>query len=410
MVIRRPRSNAVTQDDLGSARQSIADLFRRQCLHGRQSAEFLPTQAACGQYLGRLESSHVGLHGTAAAILVSGSAGDSELYEKLAGHAASRYERAEPATQTSLLPGDDERRRNDRENVIKVSELLYALTFGPLAVQPSEFIASLVQRLRRGQLEERGWSYFLETPSGGPEPLPTAHAVRALARADAVPAGARNYLAQQLEMEPGQGTDVFVQVAALMVLSELAVPDSREQKDLRLRLKRLWRRLDPLLGEDLESNVEYSRGDQNFYVRIPWQIYLLLAARRLAPLRRYSSYSAQRRLASVVAAVKSPNGFYYPHSGQRLSSRTNGILYDAFRVLSELGAVKFWRPFFWHDRLRRVAGSTIVTVLLICGAAIVATYAVISWVSSGEASWAALAPDFVVSLLLILAAVRRSPP
>jgi len=120
----------------------------------------------------------------------------------------------------------------------------------------------------------------------------------------------------------------------------------------------IWRRLKPLLGQDLEANVEYSWRDNNYYVRIPWQLYLIaMLAKRNR--RLFFSSSVQERLTAIVEAVKRPAGFFYLHSGRRISTRTNAILFDALTLIeANFPAHPFrYRPVSWIDAVQTFLGQ-----------------------------------------------------
>ncbi len=228
---------------------------------------------------------------------------------------------------------------DDESNVIKISELLYALSYVTASVASTEpLVSSLADHLRDGMSENRGWTYFLTDGRMSPQLLPTAYAIRGLAAHGFDVQEPIQFLMHELEFSAGQQrqTDISVRVLCIFVLSFLpSRPENVQESKLRGWLARLWTQLEPLLGQDLEANIEYSDGDSHYYVRVPWQLYLICTASRLKPFRCFAAALAQRRLSSIVRAAGSEQGFFYPHSGDRVSTRTNGILYDVLCLIRE---------------------------------------------------------------------------
>jgi hypothetical protein len=125
-------------------------------------------------------------------------------------------------------------------------------------------------------------------------------------------------------------TDVF----CLYVMTVLTAgqTESEERQFLRDTFDRIWHRLEPLLSDDLEQNIEYWDGGETRYVRIPWQPYLLALASYYRVHRRFSSQVAQTKLAHILDMVKN-DSYLYPYSGKFLSSRTYAILYEALGMI-----------------------------------------------------------------------------
>src|SRR5262249_7848554 len=157
-----------------------------QCEYGRQSSDLSDYgAAACGQFLEDPTNDQRGLHGTAAALRVVASSSHStaqQLTRRLVAYLAER-EKYEAAITT---PASREHRMTavtrDNLNVIKQSELLFALSFVSSFVPGSaSVVTKTIRTLQDSTVDGRGWGYWTDEVSGGPQPLPTAYAVRALA-------------------------------------------------------------------------------------------------------------------------------------------------------------------------------------------------------------------------------------
>ncbi|MEX0715160.1 MAG: hypothetical protein WD066_01165 [Planctomycetaceae bacterium] len=290
------------------ARRRIADLFHDQCRHGAQTAALSDTDAAaCGQFIGEkaLRLQQRGLHGTAAALRVlsreSASPEQSRLLERLVRYVFDRQKIEVKATGRI----DSKEPEIDSQNVIKQSELLHALSRVPTAIsQVGELRDDLVQRLQGGIIQQKGWSYFLDRPTDSPDLLPTAYAILALSSAHEDVSRPTSYLLNQLKQASGTrkpvevNADISIRVACLYSLAFREggdAPESTDEATLCALFDPMWNSLERLLrDENIEQNVEYWRDDRTFYVRVPWQLYLLALAARLRYYRR--SRHSRRRL------------------------------------------------------------------------------------------------------------------
>lgn len=402
--------------DLESAKQWIGTRFIEQCKSGPQVKSLPPEVKACGQFLGEMNSRQRGIHGTAAAIRVLADDGRGEaraLVPKLIRYVEHR-ETEEESSETDKAVLRDHLLR-DNVNVIKTSELLYGLSFVNVGVCNTEALReSLANRLIEGKINDRGWGYFLDLRGGEPQLLPTAHAVRALARHGYNVQESVEYLSNALTTPSAVKTnitraDISVSVFVLYVLS-FALPENKVVSKDRLRkiFWPIWKPLESLLDfDDLEQNVEYARNSSHFYVRVPWQIYLLALACRIAPLRAFASHGAQHRLESILASLKTKEGFLYPHSGGRMSSRTNAILYDAISIIKQdLPHAPAWFIARWYDRLRRCLNSPVIKWTLWAVAVCLISISIYTWHRNGG-SFSDAAPDFVSSLILFLLTLRK---
>ena len=319
---------------IDGAKDQIRKLFREQCLHGQQTISLSdPAAAACGQFLRVQNRLQRGLHGTAAAIRVL--AGDT------GGETVALVSRIlHYIRQRNVYEANNLRKcTRDDNNVVKISEAVIALHCLPAA---NDIVAELAERLRSRLTPGQGWSWFLDD-QGAPDPFPSAYACYALSLvgSGADVDEARQYLMKCLHPnnpENGSGkrhADTMTDVFCLYVMTVLTAgrTSSTERQLLRDTFDRLWHRLEPLLGEDLEQNIEYwDRGDETCYVRIPWQLYLLALASHYRFHRRFSSLAAQTKLVHILDMVEH-DSYVYPYSGKFLSSRTYAILYETLEMI-----------------------------------------------------------------------------
>ncbi|MCA1706967.1 MAG: hypothetical protein LC808_28355 [Actinobacteria bacterium] len=411
---------------LDAAGRSIAERFRDVLLTGAQSKDLPPGHYSCGQYLDQKSNTHRGFHGSVAALRVLSESARSDNAPLVQGLILHLEEVLRPPARDTALPGMEARQlgRFNREDVIKQAELLDALRVVPPAWQQTEaFTSEVCQHLLSHRAAGGiGWSYFTDD-SKPPAPLPTAFAVAALASYGHNVSADVAYLTDETRTEPAEPqSDVFVQIACLYFLSGLPA-SIRPRSDVLLdTYQRAWTYVEVLLDFDLEANIEYARPDQrlagtrergqHFYVRVPWQLYLIGAAVSLG--RPFRKYRIHRRLRSVLAEAGSERGFYYPHSGRRLSSRTYGIL---FEVVERIGRAQprsgvAVRAVLAADRTRIALTTTVGRWSLVAVGASALVVATVVLVRSGEDLGEAIAAGIVAEVLaalvlLLLASGRR---
>jgi hypothetical protein len=293
-------------------------------------------------------------------------------------------------------------------NVIKMSEVLYALAFVPTSLAPREKLAARVaEALIEHRNADGGWPYIMTAEAKSSHLLPTAYALRALASHGYELDTSMTFLREHVRSPASDKSDIFVHVLAIYILCFL--PDQYgHDRELQKLFQDAWLRLSSLLNEDIEANIEYVTRKLN-YVRIPWQLYLIASAARLSPYRRFASTKAQRRLKAILASVTTAGGLLYPHSGRDLSSRTNAILFDVLRQIdNELNVRRLpLKPFVYAEAIRSVIGSKAFRYIVRALALVLIVYAVTRWIRAGQTNVGALAPELLSSVLLILLTGRR---
>jgi hypothetical protein len=392
----------IPESKIDPALQEIEKLFTEHCENGAQSRDLKNTGAACGQFVGPAakERPQRGLHGTAAALRVlaqAGSVSASKLVPQLVWYIQNR-----PA----LHDEGKEPRQNDRtfeddqQNVIKLSEVLYGLSYVKVGQGLTDnLVREIAEKLLGARKEKKGWTYFLSSA----EPvdiLPTAFAVLALSQH-----GYEEEIRQQIEFLKsnvfGGGGDRMANVSeasvrifclfALAFRNDELSPD--ECKQLKRALTELWDTHKSLLDLDLEQGIEYANGAINYYIRIPWQLYLLALAARLNPTY-ISSLAAQRKLNQILDAVKE-TGFRYPYSGTPLSSRTNAILFDVLHKIKRYNKRNIFHTFYYvYDSIRTFFSRRIFSWLTLGLFVSAFAFFVYAWVTkSGKPE--DLGPDLV---------------
>jgi hypothetical protein len=399
----------IPEGKIDPALQQIERLLAEQCAHGAQTRDLPKEGAACGQFVGpgAKEKPQRGLHGTAAAlrVLAQATATDAiELVPKLVWYVENR-----PA----LHKNGKEPRRNDQtfeddqQNVIKLSEVLYSLSFVKAGQGLTDNLArDLANKLLEARKENKGWTYFLDSA----EPidnLPTAFAVLALSQHgyEQDIRGQIDFLeANALAKDTNPSANINEASVRIFCLFALAFRKEELSQEESKHLKRafidLWDAHKSLLGLDLEQGIEYSKGPINYYLRIPWQLYLLALAARLDP-KRVSSLSAQRKLSRILDAVQT-TGFRYPYSGAPLSSRTNGILFDVLHKIKRFDKRNIFHSVYYaYDSVRTFLSRPLFSWITLSAFVLVAAFFIYSWVAdSGKPK--DVGPDLTGAMILLL--------
>lgn len=395
-------------EQIEDALQLITSEFLRQCTYGAQTKALSASEfAACGQFLGQDAEAieQHGLHGIAAALRVLGPCPSEECRSTV--HRIASYCEANFGIHPNLAKRSHLDEREDSENVIKLGELLYGLSFVSTAQADSDRLVKHVStRLIQSLVGGNGWGYFVGDAE--PQLLPTAYAVRGLAANGYDVAAPLKFLLDRLTCKDDpaetEAADLTTRVACTYCLTFSRIPTS-ETTSLRKKFLSAWRSLEPLLDEDIEQNLEYWRGKRTLYVRIPWQLYLLALASEYS-LWRFGGFRAQNRLRSVIEALR--NGtFKYPYSGKYLSSRTHSIAYDALNVVSARIHHSSWLFFVYlTDRVRVFVGSRFVRSIATVLSLVIIGWSIVAWARTGKVS--DLAPELLASFTaLMLAWARR---
>ncbi|KAA6336739.1 hypothetical protein EZS27_015121 [termite gut metagenome] len=327
----------INEEILTKAQEKIKDMFLEQVEKGKQSKNNKDGIFACGQFLNFLESNQRGLHGTAASLRV-----------------ISHYAPINNDTLNSLLKyaeffveiegnGDSYNKNTaqiDSNNVIKKSELLYALSFikdGTADCSP--LIKRLANELLKCKIEEESWPFFSNFNSDVPDIIPTAIAVLAL-HANKYPSldKCQKYLLKEIKghIKKIKDPETFSKIVLalyVLVYTEFQPTLSNKKKEYSSILKEIWASDFAFMKNDMEQNIEYPYNTRHFYVRIPWQLYLLAISNKLSI--KYSSKVSY--FARLNSALKQANneGFKYLQSGKNISSRTNAILFDVLEHIKE---------------------------------------------------------------------------
>jgi hypothetical protein len=395
-------------DRIDEAQLKITQQFLQQCTHGAQTRRLPNEFAACGQFIaGEAEEiEQFGLHGISAALRVLAPCHSTEC-GAIVGRLVTYCEAIFGVNPSHQIDTNCDLKSEDKQNVIKLGELLYGLSFVTAAqADRGPLIRHIADQLLSSMRNDKGWGYFLA--GSVPELLPTAYAVRGLAQNGFDTRGPQRFLLDGLDMRKQfahpSHADLTTAVACTYCLTFCGTVSDEEKTILRNAFLSEWRAFEPLLGEDFEQNLEYWHGKQTEYVRIPFQLYLLALAAEYS-FWRFASYYAQRSLQAVVDALRT-GSFKYSYSGECLSSRTNSIAFDVILVIRSRIRHRLWLNLAnsW-DRVRVFFGSKTFRVSAALVAFSFVGWAVWEWSKTGKV--ADLAPELLAGILMFFLTLGR---
>lgn len=396
---------------IDQARNGISQLLLEQVANGLQTTSLPQDMAACGQFVGAPGRGQRGAHGTSAALDVLAQSdlnGAPELVKRMISYLEMAW----------LGSNTYDGANHDKTNVIKIAETLIAVQKVQRSIASTEALARhLATLLITARRQGCGWSYFIDSPNNSDiDELPTAFAYLALSEYgfDGLDI-TRKWLfekvntASQTPRVEGQ-SDIYVHTYSLYVLSTANArgwqPPAQELKKIFLTF---WQRLSGV-RDNVEQNLEYWRNEtESFYVRVPWQIYLLGLGAKLAPSKILTTTSADLRLSTLVGGASSGRGFRYPHSGDVSSSRTNAILFNVLGIVKIERSRSHWKPVFWlGHRVANILRSRPVAYLFAASVASFIIYSIYLWFNDASKEIADLAVEFIAAILLALLARRNA--
>lgn len=391
---------------LGSSMGKIEEQFRDLLENGAQ-AQGLPEECyAAGQYMNPHSINQRGIYGTAAALLVlSRSPTSHDRIKFIEGLVKYISERSE--VEHTLADSDQDRSMLaarlavEWDTAFKCADLLYALSAAPAAVSGREsLLRNVLTKIRNARRPGGGWAVDLD-PTREADPLATASIVRSL-NAAGVSVTEADLDLLDANLNDVRHVSVYVRVFCFLVLLEVSGRNSGSDT--------LWKQmldeLDPQLRERTEANYEFTIGNRYYYVRIPWQLYLLSCIALRNPFRIFFGRDIRRVLLDAIVAVNSREGYVYDSSGHMTSTRTYSILMETLwridqvvissRYLSPLSVLANWGV--------RVLYSRVTVWLALLGSLALSVLSVWLWIVDDRGPVAGLGSNlFAAGLMAVIA-------
>jgi hypothetical protein len=387
---------------LNWAMNRIEEQFRDLLENGTQAVGIPQGFYAAGQHLNPYSLNQRGFYGTAAALLAMSRSRPSPnrigIIEGLI-----KYINDRPALEQGLADTEEDRAMLparlilDWKMAFKCADLLYALAATPPAVAGREtLLQDVLGRLHSGHRKAGGWAVDLD-PGRDRDPLATACVIRSLHAAGV------NVEPSDLDLVRGDAMTVgsaspYVRCLCLLVLLEVGGGDDSTTK--------IWNDLLDTLRSELhdrtEANYEFTIGNRQYYVRVPWQLYLIASASICKPTSLIFTSDVRRALLDCVQAIDSPEGYVYTAFGHMKSTRTYSILMDTLwrvskqlqtsKTLARISLVANWAIRIIYSRIS--AWTALFAALAL---AVVGLYA---WLSESSSRLNAVGPELAAAVLL----------
>ncbi len=318
---------------ISTAKEVISITVLNQVQDGAQSKE-LTNALACGQFLKVPTTIQRGLHGTAAAIRVL--AGFDSTYNDQLRKLLAYLENIEAfEIEGEMFNGLS----RDLNNIIKNSEILYALSYIHSGTASTEKLKeSISTKLFMSKNDDGGWSYFTDVEEDSDMYFTSSVYLALRSHHYNSLQNTKEFLIEKLKKyktenipDPTTFSKLCFIVYTFVKLNEHK--RNKETKKLLIDVfNKLWDSEFCVINSDFEQNIEYPGRQKHYYVRIPWQLYLLAVASSLVP-RYFAQKKSISRFNSIINSIIDDNGFIYKQSGKNISSRTYAILFETLSVI-----------------------------------------------------------------------------
>jgi hypothetical protein len=389
-------------------------MFLKQVQKGNQSISLNDSNlSACGQFLEYLDSNQRGLHGTAAALSVISHYERDDTCKSVV-KSLLEYAKSFVEVEKKLDSINEQAAMIDDNNIIKKAELLYSLSFIKSGTADcDDLIKKIAKELKENQIKGESWTFFVNTENKDADIIPTAMSVLALHanNCDGYKAG-RKFLSNEIEKiikDTIKDPETFSKIVfALYVLVFTAngefKANEREYKNI---LKKIWSSNFAFMNSDIEQNIEYPYNTRHFYVRIPWQLYLLAISNKLSYW--YSSkVSYFGRLQSILEQTNE-EGFKYIHSGKHISSRTSAIVFDVLEHIKKNNKYSFIVSILnWYDKILTFLKGEVIKWVFNILAILIILYSTYQWIYDPNSSIKDFAPEFITCFVIFLFNFRSS--
>lgn len=395
-------------EKIGKAKEAICDTVLNQVQNGAQSKD-LDNAFACGQFLKVHRTVQRGLHGTAAAIRVL--AGFDGTYNKQLRKLLKyldNIDEYEKGNETSAGLG------RNLNNIIKISEILYSLSFIHSGTANTESLKEKISaQLLKSKNDDGGWAYFVDVKENSDMYFTSSVYLALRSHNYNSLKSTKEFLIEKLKKykkenipDPTTFSKLCFIVYTFIILDEHE--KNQETKKLLVDVfNKLWKSEFCVINSDFEQNIEYFGKQKHYYVRIPWQLYLLAIANSLTP-RYFAQRKSITRFNSIIKSIINENGFIYTQSGKNISSRTYSILFEALCFIEQSFKLN-WKFYFWnsHDWLQSFFNSrrfknliSIIGIILILIALINTDYSTLRYSD--------IAQSIIASLLIILVQTSKT--
>ena len=390
-------------DKIRNAKNNICDAILTQVRDGAQSSN-LDDALACGQFLNVLPMMQRGFHGTAAAIRVLAGYDNTynEQLRKLINYIENVDSIENNADISDLI--------RDKNNIIKNAEILYSLKYIQTGTAKTENLKQkLSEKLLSSKNLDGGWAYFTDVTEDS-DIYSTAlvffalkiHNYNNLTNTFKFLKNQLNHYKTEKIPDPTTFSKLCFVTYTFVKLNLHNKDEYKGIKKLLIDIfKKLWKSEYCVINSDFEQNIEYPCKQKHYYVRIPWQLYLISIANNLLP-RYFAKRQSISRLNDIITSTLEETGFMYKQSGKYISSRTYSILFEVLGNIEDNFNIGI--RFYFHniiDRIRSFFGNRIFKNFIAIIGAILIVYLIYNWFQSDSFNIESVAPSIIASLLII---------
>ncbi|MGD9994954.1 MAG: hypothetical protein AB7S69_16765 [Salinivirgaceae bacterium] len=389
-------------EKISKAKEVICNTVLNQVQDGAQSKE-LEDAFACGQFLKVPTAIQRGLHGTAAAIrvLAGFDSTNNEQLRKLLKYLENIKEFEKEGEISDGL-------ERDLNNIIKNSEILYSLSFIHSGTANTEKLKEIIStKLIDSKKNDGGWAYFLDADEDSDMYFTSSVYLALRSHNYNNLQSTREFLIEKLKKYKKENIPDPTTYSKLcfIVYTFITLNEHKKSKEIKKLLvdvfKKLWKSEFCVIDSDFEQNIEYPGKQKHYYVRIPWQLYLLAIANNLVP-RYFAQRKSISRFNSIIKSITNEDGFIYKQSGKNISSRTYSIIFETLCSIEQSFKLN-WKFYFRnaYDWIRSLFKSRIFKNLASIIGAILIIIALFN-TDYSTLSYSDIVPSIIASLLIVL--------
>lgn len=396
-------------EKINKAKDVICETVLNQVQDGVQSKGF-DDAFACGQFLKVHTTIQRGLHGTAAAIRVL--AGFDSTYNEQLRKLLKYLENIEEYEKDGEISDGLGR---DLNNIIKNSEILYSLSFIHSGTANTESLKEKISaELFKSENTDGGWAYFVDVDEDSDMYFTSSVYLALRSHNYNSLKSTREFLIDKLkkykkDIIPDPTT--FSKLC-FIVYTFITLNEHKKDKEIKKLLidvfNKLWKSEFCVINSDFEQNIEYPGKQKHYYVRIPWQLYLLAIANSLAP-RYFAQRKSITRFNSIIKSIIEEDGFIYKQSGKNISSRTYSILFETLCTIEKSFKLN-WKFYLWnfYDWILIIFNNKIFkNIISVIGVFLVAIVVYIS-IKNKTLDIQNIAPSIIASLLIISIQISKT--
>jgi len=399
----------LNEDQISEIQKRIEEDIYDQVNNGKQTQALPEGYQACGQFFKIKDRVQRGLHGTSSALKVIAISNNDNLKNSIPF--IIRYLKDHSSVESQLLSAQDPKEiiNKDEANIIKISESLYSLSFVQSGVgKKTQIVNNLYGKLKQAMVEDKGWGYF--TGSQEVQLLPTIFSALALfSNAYTGFENSFNYILNETE-EKIQNNNLDLSTYAVLVFAlyvlafhyRPAFNDKAINARYKNAYKKLWESEYRTFNEDIEQNIEYWHEGDHFYIRIPWQLYLLALTSRFSSWN-FAKVETQKRLDSIYNHCVNGGGFRYQYSGPYYSVRTHAIIYEILdNIRQNLKRKTLYQVIKFIDQIRNILSHAVTRRIISILSILLGVYIAYRWYDQGKFDLKELGPELLGAILVWL--------